>query len=119
MRPFLVLAVIVFSIFATAHSQQLARGEFAAGVTSEGWSLNAGTGTRNHVVFVRFPKPFAEQPSVVLSLTSVDGAPAKDGNIRVALKADNITREGFVVKISTWGDSRVAGMEGTWLAFGR
>lgn len=119
MRSFLAFALVVLLMTATAYAQHLEQGGFAADVNSEGWSLNSGTGARNHIVFVRFPKPFSEKPSVLLSLTSIDGAPARDGNVRVTLKADNVTRDGFVVKISTWGDSRLAGIEGSWLASGR
>jgi len=112
-----LFAMVFLMSIGTAYGQQLAEGRFAADVSSEGWSLNTGSGTRQHIVFVRFSKAFVEMPAIVLSLTAVDGAPAHDGNVRVALKADNITRDGFVVRISTWGDSRVAGIEGTWLAF--
>ena len=119
MRSVLAFAAAMLLIAATADAQHLEQGGFAAGVNSEGWSLNSGTGTRSYIVFVRFPKPFAEKPSVLLSLTSIDGAPARDGNVRITLKADNVTRDGFVVKISTWGDSRLAGIEGSWLASGR
>jgi len=112
-----LLAAIFLMTLGTVQAQELAQGAFSADVNSEGWSLNAGAGTRQHIVFVRFSRPFAEQPVVILSMTSLDGAPSRDGNIRVALKADNITRDGFVVKISTWGESRLAGIEGSWLAF--
>ncbi len=112
-----LLALVILMSIGTAYGQQFAQGAFTADVNAEGWSLNSGSGTRQHIVFVRFPRPFAEHPAVVLGLTGVDGAPARDGNIRVALKAENISRDGFVVKISTWGDSRIAGIEGTWLAF--
>ena len=119
MRSFVALAAVVLLMTTAAFPQHLEGGEFSAGVNSEGWSLNAGTGTRHHIVFVRFPTPFAEKPSVLLSLTSIDGAPGRDGNVRVALKAENVTRDGFVVKVTTWGDSRLAGIEGSWLASGK
>jgi opacity protein-like surface antigen len=112
-----VFALIFLVTIGSAQAQDLAQGVFAANTNSEGWSLNAGAGTRYHIVFVRFSKAFVEQPVVVLGITAVDGAPARDGNIRVALKADNVTRDGFVVKISTWGESRLSGIEGSWLAF--
>jgi hypothetical protein len=112
-----VLALLVMMSVGSAYAQQLTQGSFSANVDSEGWSLNAGAGMRHHIVFVRFTTPFAKQPAIVLAVTTIDGAPARDGNVRVAVKADNVSRDGFVVKISTWGESRIAGIEGTWLAF--
>jgi len=101
----------------TSFGQMMQKGEFQANVNSEGWSLNGGSGMRTHLVFVKFGKAFTKDPMVSVSMTSFDAAPGKDGNVRMAIKPEQVTREGFTVKISTWGDSRVAGMEGTWVAF--
>jgi hypothetical protein len=104
-------------VASAAFGQVMMKGDFSANVNSEGWTLNGGSGNRIHMVFVKFPKAFAKEPMVTVSLTSYDGAPGKDGNVRVGIKADQITREGFTVKVTTWGDSRVAGIEGNWFAF--
>jgi len=101
----------------TSPAQQVQRGSFSAGVESEGWSLNGGTGARVHLVFIKFPQAFPETPAVVIGLTTYDGAPAADGNLRVHLKAESIGRDGFVIKVSTWGESRITGVGGDWMAF--
>jgi hypothetical protein len=101
---------------APASAQMLDAGVFAADVTAEGWTLNGGAGARTHILFIRFVRPFPAVPSVVLSLTSLDGASGTDGNIRVALEAENVSREGFVLKMRTWSDSRITGVGGHWLA---
>lgn len=112
-----LFAATMLLFASTAFGQMIQKGDFSGNVNSEGWSLNGGSGNRVQTMFVKFAKPFAKTPMVSLSITSYDGAPGKDGNVRVAVKADQITRDGFAVKISTWGDSRVAGVEGSYVAF--
>jgi len=112
-----LLVATLLLVATTSFGQMMMKGDFMANVNSEGWNLNAGSGSRVQMVFVKFPKAFAKDPMVMVSLTSYDGAPGKDGNVRVAVKAEQVTREGFTVKIMTWGDSRVAGVEGNWFAF--
>ncbi len=115
MKAFFVLAALLV-IASTGYGQMTTMGTFTGDVTADGWSLNGGSGTRTHTVFVKFAKAFPKTPMVSLSLTSYDGAAGKDGNVRVSVKADQITREGFAVIVSTWGDSRVAGVAGNYIA---
>lgn len=108
---------LLLSVGAIAQSMQ--KGDFSANITSENWMLNGGTGARTHIVFVKFDKPFASMPTVMVSLTGYEAASGKDGNVRVSIKPENISRDGFVIKVSTGSDSRVAGIEGSWLAWGK
>lgn len=109
--------VLLLSVAALAQNMQ--KGDFSANITSENWMLNGGTGTRTHIVFVKFDKPFSAIPTVMVSLTGYDAAAGKDGNVRVSIKPENISRDGFVIKVSTGGDSRIAGIEGSWIAWGK
>lgn len=113
-----MVALMLVSVVALA-ADNMQKGSFQANINSENWTLNGGSGTRTHIVYVKFEKAYSELPQVFLSLTAYDGAAGKDGNVRVSIKAENITRDGFVIKVSTWGDSRVAGVDGSWLAFGK
>ncbi|MFN0158802.1 MAG: H-type lectin domain-containing protein [Bacteroidota bacterium] len=119
MRKSLSVLALLLAITLTTYAQSTQKGDFIANLNSENWTLNAGSGMRTHIVFVKFSTPYTEAPSVLLSLTGYDGKAGKDGNSSVLLKAENITRDGFVIKIATWGDSRVVGVEGSWLAFGK
>ncbi len=119
MRSYAILTGACILLTSLTFSQQIQSGDFAAGVNSEGWSLNGGSGSRIHLVFVKFEKPFTDAPQVIVTLTLCDGAPGKDGNVRLSMKPENISRSGFVIKISTWGDSRVTGVEGSWMAFAK
>jgi hypothetical protein len=100
-------------------AQVMDGGTFSAHIQTEGWALNQGSGMRTHIVFVTFNKTFNETPMVLTSLSALDGAPGKDGSVRVKLVADKVTKSGFVIKIQTWGDSRLAGVDGTWIAYGK
>jgi hypothetical protein len=111
-----LLVVALLSAAAPAAGQVLDAGTFAADLTAEGWALNGGSGRRTHILFIRFARPFAVRPAVLLSLSGIDGGAGSDGNVRVAVDAENVTREGFVLTITTWADSRVTGVSGQWLA---
>ncbi len=119
MRSIPAVAFCMVLATATSFTQSLQSGTFSANVSSESWTLNGGSGSRTHIVFVKFQKPFTAPPTVTLSLTGYDGAAGKDGNVRVSIKHENISREGFVIKVSTWGDSRLTGVEGSWIASGK
>ncbi len=114
-----ISAIIAALLLATtvSLSQTFQKGDFSANVNTEGWSLNAGSGTRTHMIVVKFVKPFTKVPTVVLSVTTYDCGAGQDGNVRVSAKAEQVGRESFTLKISTWGDSRVAGIEGNWFAY--
>lgn len=103
----------------SAFGQGMQKGDFQADQSSEGWTLASGTGTRSHIVFVSFDKAFTSTPTVMVALTGYDGVGGKDGTMRVALKPEKITKEGFVVKVQTWADSRVNGVFGSWIAWAK
>lgn len=119
MKRLVLVFTLVFIFAVAAFGQNMQKGDFLANINSENWTLNSGSGMRTHIVYVKFTKTYTEAPTVMLTLTSYDGAAGKDGNARVSLKTENITRDGFVIKVGTWGDSRVAGVEGSWMAFGK
>jgi len=75
-----------------------------------------GDGPRSHVTDLRFSEPFRTSPSVHVSFAmwDMDGAP----NQRAELAAEDVTAEGFTIRFSTWGDSRVARIAVNWMAIG-
>ena len=119
MKKGLALLSFVFLLSFSGVAQSVQKGDFSANIASENWMLNGGTGTRTHIVFVKFVKPFASIPTVMVSLTGYEAASGKDGNVRVSIKPENISRDGFVIRVSTGSDSRVAGVQGSWFAWGK
>ena len=100
-------------------AQSTQKGDFVADGNNEGWSLGAGTGSRTHIIFVKFTKPFDAPPVVMLSLTGHSSISGKDGQINLGIATDKVTNEGFVIKVSTWGDTKVYAVYGSWIAIGK
>jgi len=117
MKKSLMIFLPLLLVSAMAFAGSIQKGEFQGDVKSEGWTLNAGSGSRSHIVFVKFDKPFDTPPQVVVSMTGSSSAAAKDGSTNIAVSPDRVTRDGFVVKVSTWGESKVFAVYGSWIAF--
>lgn len=66
---------------------------------------------------ITFTRGFAEVPCVTLGLTGIDAA--HDQNLRCALQAVDVTKEGFVIKFATWGDTHIARASASWQAIGK
>jgi hypothetical protein len=77
-------------------------------------NLSGGTGERQMTVSVSFTKPFKVKPDVVVGITLIDAASGV--GTRVSATADGISRDGFTVVVKTWGDSKIFGAQGSWVA---
>jgi len=115
------LLLLIVVLASTAPAQKLApqkltyqKGNFASNYASEDWQLNKGEGPRMCKLFIQFDTPFLSAPTVLVNLTGVD-APTDHG-LRISLKVDKVSVTGFLLKIQTWEDSRINGVEGTWFA---
>ena len=117
-RTACILAALMM-VTGFAFGQTTVKGDFSAGVNSEGWALAQGTGDRTHIEFITFDKAYGEAPKVMVSLTGFDATPGKDGTVRVHVAAEKITKVGCVIKIKAWGDSKVNGVWGSYMAFGK
>ncbi len=106
----LILFITVPMMAQTVQVPQVQVGTFV----SSGTNLSNGAGDRQLTVAVTFPKPFAEKPSVIVGLTAIDAAGGVGTRINVA--PDAITRDGFIVVIKTWADSKVFSVNGSWVA---
>lgn len=91
------------------------------GVLSEGWNLSDASpevieDPRSYSIRVLFESPFVLPPVVQLSLTGFD-VDQRD-SARIRLSAEEISTTGFTVKIITWHDTRIYGVDFSWLALG-
>jgi H-type lectin domain len=113
----LVLSMLVLSAF--AFSQNTQKGDFKGDGKVEGWTLGEGTGSRSAIIFVKFDKPFTETPTVMVSLTGQSSMAGKNNETNVSVSAERVSRDGFVIKVSTWGETKLLAVYGSWLALGK
>jgi len=80
-----------------------------------GWQLHTGTGPRHYDIPVVFQSPFPAPPSVQVNLAEIDADAAP--NLRVQVKAVNITNTGFTIQVNTWADTKLYATNANWFAF--
>lgn len=113
---FAVSIVFFLGIFAAVLAQaKVATGKYSANSASQGYTLAKNSGERSHSIEITFPKPFDTKPSVIVTVTMVDAD--KGSNVRYSVEPASISRDGFTVKISTWGDTHIYGVGGSWIAY--
>ena len=73
-----------------------------------------GSGEREVVKYVRFPTPFDGPPSVMAALQTVDDPNAAKPQVDVDVQ--DVTTDGFHVRVSTSADTKLAAASVVWLA---
>lgn len=91
-------------------------GYYYAHSSMANWNLTQGTGERIYRVHATFGKKFSAPPAVTVSLSSFDLSPTYGQ--RLAVYAENITKDGFDIVVLTWADTVVYAAGVTWLAHG-
>jgi len=114
-----IILSVLLMVSALAFGQNIQKGDFAASDAKEGWSLAQGTGDRTHIEFITFDRPFADIPKLVVTLTGYEATPGTGGAVRIQLAPEKITKAGCVIKVRTWGDSKVNAVWGSYMAFGK
>jgi flagellar motor protein MotB len=114
MNKIKVLAILFFSLTFIPSAQEMQSGQWRITQNDGGFSLNSGNGDRIMQKEVRFAKPFQSMPDVSVTVTFLDAD--KNQNIRYDVKAISVSRDGFVIRIKTWNDTKIFGMGGYWFA---
>ena len=77
--------------------------------------LVKGTGERGTFgEGVLFKAPFAEEPVVYMSLTTLDVG--RHENLRISVQVDRVDCKGFAYTFSTWSDTDVHWAVAHWIA---
>ena len=71
-------------------------------------------GPRSDTFQVTFSRPFCRTPRVALSLRGFDTEHRI--NQRIVVNAVNVTPSGFTVQVNTWADTKIYGVETTYVA---
>jgi hypothetical protein len=80
------------------------------------WHLNTGSGPRTFDAEIKFPTPYASPPVVMIAMTGLDSG--GNPNTRITLTSGDVTSADFEIVASTWSDSIVYSVFGTWIAIG-
>jgi len=99
----------------TANAQVFQAGKFLVDRTVPTYSLDQGNGDRSVTVEITFETPFNERPIVALSVTNLDIS--KDTNSRYDVKTISVSRDGFVIQVRTWSDTKIHSLGGSWIAY--
>jgi hypothetical protein len=125
MKYFAVVCALLVLVSAVSFGQTMKKGDFVASVNSEAWTLSEGKGERIHKYVVNFDKAYANVPTVAVMLNGFDASSddtdgtKKNATLRLALVSEQITKAGFVIKIKTWGESKLNAVWGSWIAYGK
>ena len=83
---------------------------------ADGGMMWTGQGPRESRHRVVFKEPYADVPSVQVSISMWDLD--QKTNARADISAENISATYFDLVFRTWGDSRVARIRADWMAIG-
>ncbi len=83
---------------------------------AEGGEMWTGNGARERKVAVKFSEPFLSPPTVHTGFALWDISNA--AGTRVDLATESITKLGFTIRFTTWGDTKIARMRVNWMAIG-
>jgi len=117
MRKALITALFLFlavGFISNLHAQQIQSGVFDVNTNTKGYTLDKNSGDRIITQEVRFEKPFETMPEVVVGINKLEAD--KQQNVRLDVQATAVSRDGFVLRIKTWGDSKILVLGGSWIA---
>lgn len=113
----MILALFLALGVMTSFAQEVESGSFSANSNTPNYTLHQQSGERTVSIEVTFEKGFEVKPDVILSVSLLDAE--KSTNIRYNVTAKAISRDGFVITIRTWSDSKIYSIGGSWLAVSR
>ncbi len=114
MKKIIVLVISFLALVVCMNAQEMQSGQWKVAQNEGGFSLNSGNGSRTMQKEIRFPKPLDFMPDVSVMITTLDVNQGR--NIRYDVKAISVSRDGFVVRISTWNDTKIYEIGGYWFA---
>ena len=117
MKKLLLVIVILLTtgLISTALGQtKVQSGTWGANSSTTGYTLSENEGERNVVISVNFLDPFESKPDVILSVTKLDATSEK--NVRYNVTSLSVSRDAMTIKISTWADTKIFGINGYWMA---
>ena len=84
----------------------------------DGWTLldESNERLRKNQLAIVFERAFVTPPVVQVAISALDAS--NEANLRVRVRAANVTTRGFVIEVETWFNSKVWAVDVSWLAIG-
>lgn len=114
---FFLLTVFAACTSVVLGQSQIQSGTFSANSGSKDFTLDKNSGDRSYTIEVHFTKSFDKTPDVVLSVNMLDSDTKSD--VRYNVKPTFVTKDGFIITISTWSSTKIFGISGNWLAYSK
>ncbi|MBN2571340.1 MAG: OmpA family protein [Ignavibacteriales bacterium] len=93
---------------------QVLVGNYYVDSNTPGYTLHQGDGDRIFDYEVVFDKPFDEAPTVYVTVMLIDEL--DNSKMRYQVVPKSITRDGFIVEVKVWADTRINAFGGQWVA---
>ena len=118
MKRVLLTAVlfILLGLVSNTSAQPILYGTFSFDMSMQGYTLDKNSGERIYTTYVKFEPGFDKMPTIIMNVNKLDCS--KEDNIRYDVSSDAVSRDGFTIKIKTWGNTKIYGIGGGWIAFG-
>lgn len=117
MKKLSVISLLFFFVLGSSFvlaQAKIQSGKFSVNTSTANYTLDKNSGDRSITIDVTYDKPFDKKPTVILSVTTLDTDTKT--NVRYSVEPTSVSRDGFTIKISTWSESKIFGIGGTWLA---
>jgi hypothetical protein len=112
-----ILVVFFVVLTASTFAQTIVQtGTFKFDWHMKDYTLDKNDGERVFQQEVAFDKPFNVKPEVIVCVDLVDSE--KTTNVRYEVRTLSVSRDGFLVQVRTWADTKLYGVGGQWMAVG-
>jgi len=95
-------------------SDKIECGSFNKTFWNTGHPFENGNGDREFNTLVPFKSAFKSPPHVALAISGIDSS--GDSNHRILVYPKEVTNEGFIIELKTWGDSTIFMITVNWFA---
>ncbi len=114
MRISKIIIVLFLVLTSSMFAQQVQTGTYRFDRNLSDYTLDKNDGDRVVQIEVTFKTPFDVKPEVLVSVNFLDTD--KTTNLRYEVKTISVSRDGFLVQVKTWSDTRIYAIGGGWMA---
>ncbi|MBX2975765.1 MAG: H-type lectin domain-containing protein [Ignavibacteriaceae bacterium] len=111
-----IIAIVSFFLLiqTSADAQHHVYDKFSYDYTLSGYNLDKYSGERVFTQSIKFKNKLDYIPEIIFNVNSIDAS--SQDNLRYRIEATMVTSEGFLLRIKTWGNSKIFSIAGHWQA---